>query len=105
MARGIHGVDPADYKDKEDLMPDGTTRDSHSQTDQMQMGAPGEGKVHDAVVGHNSGASRGAQPGLEEGLERKKEEQARARAEVLGRQDGAAQEGGSKGQTGGPAVS
>lgn len=105
MARGIHGVDPADYKTTQGhngpLTSDGRTTDDHSQTDQMQMGAPGEGKVRNAVLG-KTGAS-GGEPPLEEWIERKKAEQAEARARVLGQQQGERAEGGRAGQQGGPA--
>lgn len=102
MALGVHGVNPNDRVRASDLDSDGMPKDDHGQVEQMQMGAPGEGKVSNAVSA-KPGAS-GAQPGLESDLERKKREQAGLREEVDERQKKDVDVAGVLGQRGGPAV-
>jgi hypothetical protein len=65
------------------------------------MAAPGEGKIHDAVM-EKPGAS-GMQPGMETDLERKKREQAPAREAIEAEKQGKVDVAGVLGQRGGPA--
>lgn len=65
------------------------------------MGAPGEGRVADAVSTH-PGAS-GKEPGLESNLERKKAEQAPLREAVQHEKEESFDVGGILGQRPGPA--
>lgn len=65
------------------------------------MAAPGEGKIHDAVM-EKPGAS-GQQEGLESDLERKKAEQAPAREKIEQQKQEEVDVAGVLGQRGGPA--
>lgn len=65
------------------------------------MGAPGEGKVRNAV--QNKPGASGTQPGMEIDIEKKKREQAPARQKVQEEEKKNLDVGGILGQRGGPA--
>lgn len=97
MARGVRGAGPGEEArgiSQEDM--------DSKELDAEQMGAPGEGKVADAVKGSHSG-SGGKQPGLETDLDRKKAEQAPAREAVQEKKQKDFDVGGVLGQRGGAA--
>ena len=93
MGRGVRGAGPGED-------PSTLTDQDMGKTgavDAEQMGAPGEGKVADAVRGSASG-SGGTEPGLESDLDRKKAEQAPMREAMK-----SGGRGGDPGQQAGPA--
>lgn len=69
--------------------------------DAEQMAAPGEGKIHDAVM-EKPGAD-GKQPGMETDLEKKKAQQAPAREAIEAEKEKEVDVAGVLGQRGGPA--
>jgi hypothetical protein len=73
----------------------------HQELDAAQMGAPGEGKVAEAVE-EKAGAS-GKEQGMEMDLDRKKAEQKEAREAVGGQREKAFDVGGVLGQQSAPA--
>ncbi|KAK4635089.1 hypothetical protein CLAFUW4_00432 [Fulvia fulva] len=97
MAQGIRGAGPGEETK-------GYTQqslDRSQELDAAQMGAPGEGKVADAV--DNPMGASGGERGLETDLDRKKAEQAPARQKVQEEKQEGFDVGGVLGQRGGPA--
>lgn len=98
MARGVRGAGPGEDASKLTDQEQGRSAD----VDAAQMGAPGEGRVADAVKGTSEG-SGGTEPGLETDLDRKKAQQAPAREAMKSQQKEEVDVGGILGQRGGPA--
>lgn len=73
----------------------------HTELDAAQMAAPGEGKIHGAVM-EKPGAT-GQQKGMETDLEKKKAEQAPAREAIEAEKQEEVDVAGVLGQRGGPA--
>ncbi|KAI9657639.1 MAG: hypothetical protein M1821_002815 [Bathelium mastoideum] len=99
MARGVRGAgsgEEARGLGEEDV-------GRHRELDAEQMGAPGEGKVYDAVAGKGLGGATGGQEGLESDLDRKKAEQAPLREAIEQQRQQNVDVGGVLGQRGGPA--
>ncbi|KAK4507805.1 hypothetical protein PRZ48_001540 [Zasmidium cellare] len=96
MARGVRGAPPG-----EETRGYTQTGLDNQELDADQMGAPGEGKVANAVDRH-PGAS-GEEPGLETDLDRKKREQAPAREAIKEEKQENFDVGGILGQRGGAA--
>lgn len=100
-AQGIEGGGPGENPD--DLSA-GAKGESHVD-EAEQMGAPGEGKVADAVKDRSKGNSGTSQDGMESDLDRKKAEQAPRREAVQKEEKKEVDVGGVLGQRGGPASS
>ena len=66
LARGVRGADAGE--EAKGLRDEDVGR--HRELDAEQMGAPGEGKVYDAVSSHEFGGRTGGQEGLESDLDR-----------------------------------
>ncbi|PPJ49604.1 hypothetical protein CBER1_01941 [Cercospora berteroae] len=97
VARGVRGAPPGEetrgFKTQSDL--------DSQELDAAQMGAPGEGKVVNAV--QNKPGASGKEPGLETDIEKKKAEQAPAREAIKAEKQHNVDVGGVLGQRGGPA--
>ncbi|KAF2232313.1 hypothetical protein EV356DRAFT_256241 [Viridothelium virens] len=99
MARGVRGSGPGE--ESKGLSEEDVGR--HRELDAEQMGAPGEGKVYEAIAGEGLGGRTGGQEGFESDLDRKKAEQAPLREAVQQERQKNVDVGGVLGQRGGPA--
>ena len=100
MARGVRGAGSGEDASKLTDQEQGLSGDVNAE----QMGAPGEGKVADAVKGGDGKTGGGGrEPGLETDLDRKKAEQAPKREAMKQEQREEVDVGGVLGQRGGPA--
>lgn len=97
MARGVRGAGPGEDPSTLSAQDQGKTAD----VDAEQMGAPGEGRVTEAV--EKKPGAGGGQPGMETQIDRKKAEQAPLREKVQSEKEKEVDVGGILGQRGGPA--
>ncbi|KAF2468165.1 uncharacterized protein BDR25DRAFT_265836 [Lindgomyces ingoldianus] len=99
LGRGIHGAPPGE--ERKGLTEEDVGR--HNELDAEQMGAPGEGRVADAVAGRGTKGVGGEQEDLAADLDRKKAEQQEARDAIKAQRAHGKDVGGAMGQQGGAA--